>query len=335
MNLKRLLTLVLSLVLLVSVVSMSFAAVTVGGNVRVWYQSVNDESAADIASDAFRFDRLALTFASELSAVDGFKGEVQFRTPMSKNENDVRVDSAYYYQKAMFLTNDEFNIGYISQLPFKGSYNAIVLEDLANAIVKNTNSVGIKYADKIGNFDFAVAVLNAKNQYAVTDTTYQGFDYGLRVNYVVIPGLKLGLAYVDDVTNSDKYNTAYLFDVTYSLGDFGAYAEYVSASKTAAGSTTDYDGATYLELSYKVTAPLTVYVGGTAGLGTDTTSLNQGFSYTYTKDSVSNLQATGNWMLAGLKYQLAPGTVLQAEYVSVDDSNFNKTVGAVRCLVAF
>jgi hypothetical protein len=344
-DLKRLLSLLLSLVLLVSFASLSFAAVTVGGNLRVWYQNTSDENDTTSAtatpsskdsqdSNGFRFDRLALTFASELSAVDGFKGEVQFRQTRSKNENDIRVDNAYYYQKGMFFENDEMDIGYIQQLPFKGSYNAIVFEDLANAIIKDTNSVGIKYSNKITpQFDFSLALLNAKNQYSKSDYTYEGFDYGVRMNYAVIPQLKIGLAYVDDVTDSDNYKTAYLVDATYDIGSFRAYVEYVSSTITAAGKDTDLDPATYLELSYKVNDPLSLYIGGTSGLGTDKKSFNKTFPFKFT-DADADFQALDNWMVVGAKYQLAPSTALQAEYVSVDGDK-DQTAAAVRLMVSF
>jgi hypothetical protein len=79
---KKTLSLVLSLILLVSLASLSFAAVTFGGNLRVWYQATTDESNTTTTqyANGFRFDRLALTVASDLSPIDGFKGEVQFKT---------------------------------------------------------------------------------------------------------------------------------------------------------------------------------------------------------------------------------------------------------------
>jgi hypothetical protein len=341
---KKTLSLVLALILMMSFVSISNAAVTVGGNLRVWYQTTSDENDTTNAdskdSDTFRFDRLALTFASELSAVDGFKGELQIRQPRNDHKDsnsfgtDIRVDNAYYYQKAMFFEGDEMDIGYIQQLPFKGGYNAIVLESLANTIIKDTNSVGIKYSNKISSqFDIALALLNSKNQYNKDDSNYEGFDYGVRMNYAPISGLKIGLAYVDDVTNDDNYKTAYVVDATYTNGPFGAFVEYVSASTTASGKTTDLDPATYVELSYKVADPLTLYVGSTAGLGTDAKSLNKGFSYKFT-DADSDFTALDNWMLFGCKYQLAPNTALQAEYVSVDGDK-TQNVTAVRMIVSF
>jgi len=341
---KKTLSLVLALILMVSFVSISNAAVTVGGNLRVWYQTTSDENDTTNAdsedSDTFRFDRLALTFASELSAENGFKGEIQFRQPRNDQKDsdsfgtDIRVDNAYYYQKAMFFGGDEMDIGYIQQLPFKGGYNAMVLESLAHTVVKDTNSVGIKYSNKISSrFDIALALLNSKNQYSKDDSSYEGFDYGVRMNYAPISGLKIGLAYVDDVTNDDNYKTAYVVDATYTHGSFGAFVEYLTASNTAGGTTTDLDPATYLELSYKVADPLIFYVGGTAGLGTDAKSLNRTFAYTFI-DADANFRALDNWMLFGCKYQLAPNTTLQAEYVSVDGDK-TQNVTAVRMIVSF
>lgn len=345
---KRLLSLLLSLVLLASFASLSFAAVTVGGNLRVWYQATSDETdTTNKSSDTFRFDRLALTFASELSAVDGFKGEVQLRQPRNdansgtstsaKFGTDIRVDNAYYYQKGMFFEDDEMDIGYIQQLPFKGAYNAIVLESLANAVIKDSNSTGIKYSNKITpQFDFALAVLSAKNQYNKDDTTYDGYDYGIRFNYAPISQLKIGMGYVKDIgSGKDTYKTIYAVDATYNAGPFGAYAEYLSGTSTSTGTDTDLDAATYLELSYKVMDPLTLYVGGTSGLdSTKATSFGNAFGYKFT-DADSDFQAKNNWMVIGAKYQLAPNTALQAEYVSVDNDNADQTAAAVRLMVSF
>ncbi len=327
--------LTLTLILMISFASASYAAVTVGGNLRVWYQATNDANdAADSSSDTFRFELLALTLASELSGVNGFKGEIQFRGLRSANENDLRIDNAYYYQKGIFFKSDELDIGYIQQLPFKGAYNAVLLGSLANSVIKDTNSLGLKYAGKASQqFDFALALLSSKNQYSKDDTTYEGFDYGLRLNYTPISPLKIGLAYVNDAVNNANYKTAYVVDATYNAGPFGAYLEYLSGSKVAAGATTVLDPAIYLELSYKAADPVTIYAGVTTGLGTAATSANQTFSYSFV-DADNNFKPLSNWAVLGCKYGLAAKTTLQAEYIAVS-GDLSQSAAAVRLLVNF
>ncbi len=342
---KRLLSLVLSLVLLVSVVSMSFAAVTVGGNLRVWYQSYKDETnTANENIVGFTFDRLALTFASELSAVDGFKGEVQFRKPKNdadvaststtgKYGTDIRVDNAYYYQKAFLLPTDEFDIGYIKAIPFNnGAYNVITLDTIANTLDKDTNSVGVKYAAAFGPFDFAVALVSANNQFATSNDG--GTDYGVRVNYAVIPGLKIGAGYLYDKSASaqDTYNTSTVFDVTYAIGRLGTFVEYASYKPTTNSVDGDALNGVYGEINFKVADPLTVYVAREISLSDDGNLITSKISYT---DASGKKNSTlDNWTTVGAKYMMAPNTYLQGEFVSIDGSQ-TKQIAAVRCQVSF
>ncbi len=349
---KRLLSLVLSLVLLVSLASMSFAAVTVGGNLRVWYQSYkNEANTTNEEITGFTFDRLALTFASELSAVDGFKGEIQFRQPRNDTSTgstyaapkygvDIRIDNAYYYQKAALLPADEFDIGYIKAVPFNnGAYNVITLDTIANSLDKNTNSVGVKYADTIGALDFALALVSANNQYAYSNDG--GMDYGLRVNYAVLPSLKLGAGYLYDkgltgkkATTDDSYTTSSVIDVTYNIGPFGTFIEYVSSKST----TNSVDGKTlkgiYGEVNYKIANPLTVYVAHEISMS-DEKDGNLVTSYVTYTDAANNKDSSlDNWTTVGAKYMMAPNTYLQGEFVSINGSQ-TKQIAAIRCQVNF
>jgi hypothetical protein len=345
---KKMLVLILTLVLLVSFASLSFAAVTVGGNLRVWYLSSKDEASLAGSTmtegNGFKFDRLALTFASELSTVDGFKGEVQFRKPVNDatNGSDLRVDNAYYYQKGMFFESDEMDIGYIQQLPFKGGpYNAILIDSLANTVIKDTNSLGVKYSNKINQqFDFALAVLNGKNKAATDDTDYEGkLDYGFRLNYAPISQMKVGLAYVNDCQYTASVDTSkqvYVVDAVYANGPFGAYVECLSGSRKNGNNDVDIDPATYLELSYKVADPLTVYAGGTTGLDkNETTSITYASTYKISSfNSANDKQFYDNWTVFGCKYQLTPKAALQAEYLAVDSDKKLSTAG-LRFMVSF
>lgn len=340
---KRFLSLVLVLVLLVSVVSMSFAAVTVGGNLRVWYQGYKNEgNAANEYVSGFTFDRLALTFASELSAVDGFKGEVQFRKPYNdaaagsattaKQGVDIRIDNAYYYQKAFFLPTDEFDLGYIKNVPFNnGAYSVITLDTIANTLDKNTNSVGIKYAAAFGAFDFAAALVNGNDQSGLSNDI--GMDYGFRVNYAIIPSLKIGAGYLYDKTAADdNYNVSTVVDATYSIGAFGTFVEYTNYTPTTAGKDGDTLNGIYGEVNCKVADPLTVYVAREISLSEDGNIITKKLSYT---DAAGNKDAAlDNWTTIGAKYLMAPNTYLQGELVSIDGSQ-TKQIVAVRCQVNF
>jgi hypothetical protein len=343
-------------------VSFSFAAVTLGGNMRVWYESSTNTGQADKYAADFRFDRLAFTFASDLTAVDGLKGEVQFRSLRSDtstaagngaSDSVIRIDNATYYHKALFLDSDEFDAGVIQQLPFRNTaYNGVLLESLANKLVKDTNSVGIKYAGAIDQFDFAFALVDSANQWDVAqDGTTQaaGLDYGFRVGFAPMNNLKIGLGYINDYTNmavatSVQRKTAYVVDANGNFGPFGAYAEYLSVTPQVNGSNLDTGNGLYTEASYKVSDPFTVYVGRAVNLSSNAKANIHGSNYIGTMDFYDADPATGktkygftnDWSLLGVKYQVAPNSALQGEYIVQDtDSSIKMNVIAVRLKVDF
>ena len=90
---KKLLVLILALVMVVSTAAVSMAAVGIGGNLRVRFESTEDDN-------YFSFDRLALSIGGDLSANNGFKSELQVRDV--NKAYDLRLDHAYYYQKNLF-----------------------------------------------------------------------------------------------------------------------------------------------------------------------------------------------------------------------------------------
>jgi hypothetical protein len=346
---KKALILVLSLLFTLSFVSMSYAAVTMGGNLRVWYQSTKDENGAvdniTESANGFRFDRLAVSLVSDLSDVDGIKGEVQFRTIRASDKTSdsgfLRVNSAYYYRKTLFMSSDEFDAGVIDQLPFKSSgYNAVLLESFANNLVKNSNSVGIKYASKISSFDFALAIVNSNNQAIVnTASTNEGdgLDYGLRFNYAPVSNFKVGCGYIDDYTNKENDKKAYVVDINGSLGAFGGYVEYVSVTPK------DQDNGTgiYGEVSYKVATPLSFYIGRavkTSDANIYSSSYLGGFDFYDAAGNATSYKypVADNWSLLGVKYQLTPKAALQGEYIVINtDNDAAKNIVAVRLKVDF
>jgi hypothetical protein len=114
-TMKKMLSLILSLVLMLSFVSISYAAVTIGGNLRLWYQTADDETVStnsDIST--FRFDRLNLTIKADISETSGIDGTIGF-FQIGKNSStnvDIRVLNAYFYQRALFADDDELDFGY-------------------------------------------------------------------------------------------------------------------------------------------------------------------------------------------------------------------------------
>ncbi len=333
---KRLLSLVLALVLLVSVVSMSFAAVTVGGNARFWYKYTNVEDAGNEKTNGFTFDRVALTLAADITDVSGFKGELQFRTQRSKSESDIRVDTGYYYQKSVLSEKDELDIGQVS-LPFvNGAYSVILQDSLANVLWgSSANSVGIKYGAAFGQFDFAAALVGANNTASVNNDA--GMDYSVRANYAITDSIKVGAAYVHDVdaTTADKtdtYKNAYVVDSNGSFGPVGYFVEYLSLTPTENGDSADAQTGIYFEGNCKLSDALSFYAARAISLSDDNIFVTLANSI---KDTTNNkIAVTDNWTAAGVKVQMAKNVTLQGEYTVLDGDKDQSAFGA-RFVVKF
>jgi hypothetical protein len=291
---KKLLVLILALVMVVSTAAVSMAAVGIGGNLRVRFESTEDDN-------YFSFDRLALSIGGDLSANNGFKSELQVRDV--NKAYDLRLDHAYYYQKNLFTT-DELHVGFLP-LAWHADKSATIKGSLGGEI-KPGNSLGFKYGIKAGAYSLTAYVVNAANGNKGRDTlkdSTTGFDLGVRGTISPIDGLTLGLGVVQDVKDEDADDSDLdlVVDAVYTWGDLGLYAEFISVEETRNGEAGESNSGFYLEGNYALTDKLSAYLGMTAAedlVGKD-------------KDRI----------VAGAKYKIAPATALQGEVVNCDDEN--------------
>jgi hypothetical protein len=346
MKMKRLFSLILTMLFLLSIVSLSFGAVTVGGNLRIWYQAAEDETlAASSTNHTFRFDYLALTANADLSPASGISSEIRFYQ-VDKNtvstsgtpsgSTDIRLITTYYYQKDVFSQGDELDLGYI-KLPFYNeSYKGIFVGSLAyNARPKN--DVGISYTGKINTFTYTLAVANAANQANYNSPpASEGVDSVIRFSYVPVQQLKIGLGYSNDVTDSNNSTARLVFDTTYGIGPFGIFAEYVSVTPQSKDALTGI----YFESSYQISEPVTIYAGRAVSTSDDDNSgaklTNSVGAFVPGGPGGKSLNLTDDWTLLGVKYQLTPKTALQGEVLQQDsDSAKTKQIIGLRALFNF
>jgi|SRR5690554_2834900 len=285
---KKLLVLTLALAMVLAMATVSMAAVGLGGNLRVFFNSDEDDN-------YFSFDRLAISLGGDLSANNGFKSELQLRDV--GQAFDVRLDHAYYYQKNLFAT-DELNAGYMP-LSWHADKSATIAGSLGSDF-RPGNSIGLKYTYFADAFSITGYVLNAENgEKAPVNTT--GYDLGARVAANLIDNLTVGFGVVNNVIDedADTSDLDLVLDAVYTYGDLGLYAEFVSQTKTVAGEDGDAENGFYLEGSYALNDKLSAYAGLTAAedlLGED-------------QDRI----------VAGAKWQFAPATALQGELVNCND----------------
>lgn len=286
---KKLVVLILSLVMVVSTAAVTMAGVGIGGNVRVFFNSNEDDN-------YFSFDRLALSIGGDLSANNGFKSELQVRDV--NKALDVRLDHAYYYQKNLFTT-DELNVGY---LPISWHADkSVTLKGSLGGELKPANSIGVKYAHNANAYSITGYIVNAENGENIDARKTTGYDFGVRGVISPLNDLTIGIGVVKDVKDEDAETSDLdlVFDAFYSIGDLGLYAEFISIENTVNGESGDSNSGYYLEGNYAFTDKLSAYAGMASGedLGK--------------KDRI----------VAGAKYMIAPATALQGELLNEDDVN--------------
>jgi hypothetical protein len=323
---KKFLVVLLTVALLVSISAVSFAAVDMGGNLRVWYKT-NVEGKGTPNVSGFQFDRLSLKFGAKLSDNNGFNSEILFgykNMPADSAFYGVFVNSAYYYQKNLLAT-DELDIGYIPMsFYYSTDYTSITNGSLANKTcpygtyspnadpaknnVVGAGAVGLKYGFKTTGFEAALAVTNAVDGDIKDYASCTGVEEALFVKIMPMKNLTIGLGYLND--NGTKNNivdsasdTYAVADVTYVFDPVKVFFEYYN--KTPNGLTAQ--SGMYLEGTVKLMDTLSAYLGGSIG----------------TKDNGALIKATNasEYYNAGVVFQMAPKTALQAEYVTYPDSS--------------
>ncbi|HEY8344599.1 MAG TPA: hypothetical protein VIL66_05310 [Bacillota bacterium] len=287
---KKLLVLIVALVMVVSTAAVSMAAVDIGGNLRVRFESTKNDN-------YFSFDRLALSIGGDLSDNNGFKSELQVRDV--NQVADFRLDHAYYYQKNLFTT-DELHVGFLP-LDWHADKSVTIKGSLGGDI-KPGNSLGLKYGVKAGAYSLTAYVVNAANGNRGRDNNpTTGYDLGVRGTISPIDGLTVGLGVVQDVVNKDAKdsNLDLVVDAVYAWGDLGLYTEFISQKKTIGGKDGGNETGFYFEGTYALTEKLLAYAGMASGkdLGKD------------------------DRIVAGARYKIAPATALQGEIVNCDDVN--------------
>ncbi len=239
---KKLLSLVLVGVMILTMASFAFAGtITWGGNLRVWYFDVmgpND------SMTTFQFDRVALTFKDAFSDHDGVSAEFQWRnyagndtatsgisyeddddsdsvteddkwTAKNSGTKQARLDSGYYYYDGLLGKGDELQIGALSKLPFRLglSKNANFLDTGLGSKLKIGNCVGISYEMDADRYTVGLGIGNG-NQKDITNDEYdyEGYIYSLRLDagknfFGLVPGLRLGAGYNRQANDTaKKYN---------------------------------------------------------------------------------------------------------------------------------
>jgi hypothetical protein len=296
---KRFLSLLISIVLLLSVAVATTAAAEVTGNVRIWYKVTSD-------TNYFWFDRLVLTFKESLSDTHGFRGDVYFKQvdKNSQTSGDIRVTAVYFYQKNL-LGNDELNIGYFD-IPFYSDKTVAlnVTSGLSPTLYGSFSfnylwpkqSLGLKYDYKTDNFEVIAALTNAANL-RNDNATVTGYDYAVRGLFTPVAGLTFGLGYAKDLTDStaNNYNHNLVADVNFITGPFGIFVEYDNQTPYSSGTAGTAKTGIYFEGTYKASDNFSAYIGGSP--------------------SARDFTGNSSFYLAGGKYQLAAKTVLQGEYL--------------------
>ncbi len=231
---KKLLSLVLVGVMLLTMASFAFAGtITWGGNLRFWYMDVmgpND------SMTTFQFDRVALTFKDAFSDHDGVNAEFQWRNYSSNDgtitsttkyvgagadgtvgtaddvitttttyggSKQARLDSGYYYYDGLLGKGDELQIGALSKLPFRLglSKNCNFADTGLGSKFKIGNCVGISYEMDADRYTVGVGIADGNQKDITNDEyTYEGYIYSLRLDagknfFGLVPGLRLGTGY--------------------------------------------------------------------------------------------------------------------------------------------
>jgi hypothetical protein len=241
------------------------------------------------------------------------RGEIRYFQVDKNNQTngDIRVYNAYYYQSNLFANaNDELDVGYFN-VPFDYDKAISLIFNPSYNYVWTKQELGIKYAIKTDKVQVATAITNrqnGKNDNSYTSANgnkdyYEGYDFSLRTVYSPIKELSFGLGYIRDnlSANNGAYNQDYVYDVIFSKGPVGVFAEYTQRKPS------DADGVSgsYFEASYKFTNLFTAYAGASIDIDDFSTS-------------TSPVQ---NNAFLGAKFQISTRTALQAEYVKFDDDD--------------
>ena len=285
---KKLLSVVLVIVLVLAVASFASAAVTVSGNLRTWFiasQNGDNHYLAD-----FSFDRLVLEFKSDLGKDNGMYAQLQIRSIRSETTGtgappippattasgyaqvknlDYYLDQAYYYQNNVFAQGDKIMVGALDPLPFNAGYgNGMQIMSLGGAYAISTN-VGMIYSYAVpGSWDLGFGLADARSSwareqinYATSKDTNEGFDYSTRFNYYPIKGLKVGAGYEYVVTGaadgniavdpSKNNDTRMIIDACYQPAPFGGLIEYLAVNPTVTGVSKKALNGIYAEANYK------------------------------------------------------------------------------------
>ncbi len=350
---KKTLALVLALAMVLSFAAMASAAVTVGGNLRVWYGD-SDNGTSKVSS--IKFDRLALDVNADLGDNSGLITEVQFRniltnastgtvtgtvgsdgtsvTGTSTNSTDIRVDLAYWYKKNLFMDGGTLMVGaFDGQVPFKNGYSNVLINGGLGDALKIGNSVGVVYQINQPTYAFGVGVVNGKTN-VDRDSTYtaaqedEGFDWSARFDYLPAAGLKIGVGYANvfekfanATAQSGKImDNRWIVDASYKNLDvtpFSGMVEYAKVSPDSGSVLTDDAAAIYGELGYTFGSAV-AYVG--RGIGLDDKNV-YGTIITSTLFGGSSAPLINNYTVVGLNYGLTKSTFLQGEYVDVSGSD--------------
>jgi hypothetical protein len=328
---KKFLSLVLGITLVLSMATFATAAVTVGGELRTWYQMSQSNNNY---LNTFNLDRINLTIDADLSETGGFKDEFQFNGV--KKDSSFCVDYGYYYQKDVLLKGDELDfgvLGYANALPFKNGYgNGKWVAGLGDGL-KVGPTAGARYWIRKSSYDLGVGVGNANTLYSsttsttTTSTITDGLDYSLRTDYLPIKGLKVGMGYEHVATAanpSETYNNILIVDSSFNPAPWGYLVEYVNFDPTISGVNGDTLNAYYVEGVYKVGA-FQPYLARAVNInGTSTNNviaLMKKSSPTTGSTALSNVG--NNYTMLGCDYSLNPHITLTGEYVRVDDYDGN------------
>jgi hypothetical protein len=310
---KKFYVLLVTMILLFTASTIAFAAVELGGNLRVWYKSNLEPTTGVDSVGGFYFDRLALKVGASVSENNGFRSELRF--VYKSNLTTMAYDQLYYYQKNLIADGDELNVGYIF-LPYYNDKYISLVESLGKNKGSAKNSNGLRYNLKADGFEGSLAVTNWKNDTATLGSADgTGLDEALRLSLKVMDGLNIGVGYINDASVSGGTTTTttgrLVADVLFAMDPFTVFFEYVNVSPSSGSA----QSGMYLEPSFKLSDGITVYLAGTLA------------------SKESGLQDS-EYYAGGVKFMVAPKTALQAEYLSYPDKDYRNSFG-VRLRVDF
>lgn len=341
---KKLLILALAATFLLSLAATASAAISVRGELRLWWESVQNDylqynsssgrySSQSTDKNSLIFDRLAVRVKADYSQESGIDSMFSLRTLRSNTDNAsdayIRTDIAYYYQKNLLTKGDIFRAGILdAEFPFhNGYYNHQTLRGFSDSL-RIGQAVGMAYYIEKPVWGFGMGIANAKTGYKQNDWNMdEDYTWSSRVNYMPLKGLKAGVGYAHE-----KASNNLVVDVSYEnpTVPLSGRIEYASATPTDASLTGSTDPLTgiFAEAGYDIRKNTRVYAGRAEA--TSTSNNRNIFVVHKPALAVGACNAGNNYSFIGLERKLSNNIQLNVEYSVVDEGFENITANEIK-----